>query len=182
VILAGDQPRAVLQLHEERRLDARPLVEDLGRREPSIGTLADRPVHHVPYRKVGHSLEAPVGHENARVARDAVRARMAATPVRIDRPAERHPRLLGNAVEDRARTHLVEAGVEGLWRIEMPNHRVLGIAGQPVPLFLLDREVAPAHEHMFAYAHDGCLLARDQAVPIALRLARDQPQVPRGRA
>ena len=50
--------------------------------------------------------------------------------------------------------HLVEAHVQSLRRVEVPNHGLVAIAGQAPLLVGLVGEVAPAHEHMFACAAD----------------------------
>src|SRR4051812_39984652 len=88
---------------------------------------------------------------------------MTAAPVRVDRPAERDLRRLGDAVERRLRADLVEAGLERLRRVEAADGRVVAIARQARLLVGGDGEVAPAHEHMFAYAADG--IHRIPAVP-----------------
>src|SRR5438309_1336745 len=54
--------------------------------------------------------------------REAVGTGMGASPVRIDRPPERHPRRLGHPVEHRLRVDLVEASLERLRCVE-PAHR-----------------------------------------------------------
>ena len=75
---------------------------------------------------------------------------MAASPVRVDRPAEGHPRALGHAVERGLGADLVEAGVERLGGVEVAHDRRLAVAGQRGALLGVDRQVVPAHEHMFA--------------------------------
>ena len=80
---------------------------------------------------------------------------MTASPVRVDRPAERHTRARGHAVEHRARTDLIEACLERLGRLEAPHDRLVAVAGQALLLFLAQGQVAPAHEHMFVYGPDG---------------------------
>src|SRR4051812_21451893 len=76
---------------------------------------------------------------------------MCASPIRIDRPPERHLRLLRHAVQRRLRPHLVEACVHGLRRVEGPDHRAVAVARQAALLLDLDFQLIPAHERMFAY-------------------------------
>src|SRR5205823_1237186 len=86
---------------------------------------------------------------------EAPRTSMCASSVRVDRPAERHPGLLGHLVEGRAAADLVEADVQGLGRVEAADDRLVAVAGEPPRLFGAHTEVVPAHERMFAYAPDG---------------------------
>src|ERR1700722_18552701 len=76
---------------------------------------------------------------------------MRAAPIRVNAPTERHARLLGHAVEDRFRPDLVETRLECLGCVESTDDRLVAIAGEPALLLLVDRQVAPPHEHMFAY-------------------------------
>src|SRR4051812_9282953 len=85
----------------------------------------------------------------------AILASMGTTSVRVDRPAERHPRLLRHLVQRALRADLVEAHVQRLGHVEAADHRLVAVAGQPSLLLGLDRQVAPAHERMFARAADG---------------------------
>ena len=75
---------------------------------------------------------------------------MAASPVRVDRVPERHPRALGHLVDRGARADLVEAGPDRLGRIEGANPRRLLETGQRRLALVLDGQVLPTHEHMFA--------------------------------
>ncbi len=59
-----------------------------------------------------------------RRSRETVRARVSASPVWIDRPAERHLTRLGHAIENRLRVHLVEARVDRLRCVEMTDRDV----------------------------------------------------------
>ena len=75
---------------------------------------------------------------------------MAATSIRIDRPAKWHARALGNAVEHRTGADLVETRLERLGSVETPHDGLIAVAGQPPLLLVLQRKVAPTHERMFA--------------------------------
>ena len=107
------------------------------------------------------TLEIPAGIKakvGMRGPSEAVKARMTASPVRVDRPTERHARLLGHAVEDRSGADLVEAGPEGPGSIKPAHHRLVAVARQPPLPFAVDRKVIPAHERMFAYHPHGSAL------------------------
>src|SRR5205823_3812461 len=75
--------------------------------------------------------------------------------VRVDRPPEGHARRGRHAVEHGACANLVETGLERLWRVEAAHHRLVAITRQAPLLLSVEREVAPSHEHMFAYAAAG---------------------------
>ena len=156
VIAAGDELGAVLQDHPVRRLEGRPPIKHLGDGEAPIHTLAHRPVDGVAGLDVGEHLRPPIRHEDLGVAADAVNARMTASPVRIDRPAERHARRLGHLVQGRLRPHFVEPHLEGLGRVEAAYHRRVAVARKLMLVFALDPEVVPAHERMFAQRPDDC--------------------------
>src|SRR5262249_30024127 len=111
-------------------------------------------------------VQIPVGR-----AGEAVHAGVRAAPVRVDGPTERHPRALRHAVEDRSRPNLVEARVESLRRVEAAHHG-LAIAGQLPPLGLGQREVAPAHERMFAHPGDRAPPLTEPLRTSAVRLRR----------
>ena len=80
---------------------------------------------------------------------------MRAASVRVDRPAERHPRRPRNAIERRLRSHLPEARVERLGRLEVTDRRRLAVTRQRCLLGSVDRQALPTHEHMFAYPPGG---------------------------
>src|SRR3954470_17457301 len=102
---------------------------------------------------------------------------MGATPIRIDGPPKRHLRLLGHAVQRRFRSHLVEARVESLRRVEAANDGAVAVARQPALLLDLDFQLIPTHERMFAYRADGRVLpalladGRDRHRPRPARVA-----------
>jgi hypothetical protein len=89
-------------------------------------------------------------------AREAIHAGVRAAPVRVDRPAERHRRPLRHAVEHRTRVDLVEADVERLRCVETAHDRLVSVPRQPALLLVGERQVRPAHEHMFAWRADDC--------------------------
>ena len=76
--------------------------------------------------EVAASVEVQVG---VGWAGEAVKAGMAASAVGVDRPAEGHPRALGDAVERGLGADLVEAGVERLGGVEVAHDRRLAVAG-----------------------------------------------------
>ena len=173
VVAARDDPRPILERDAEGRLDRRPVGEDLGRDAAAVATPKLGAHDRVPGREVRERSRAAVGQEDRRVARGAVDARVRAAAVRVDRPAERHPRALGHPVERGPRADLVEAHVERLGRVEVPHHGRLAVAGQRRALLCFDRQVVPAHEHMFAERPDG---------PESVRPARSRAATPRPRA
>jgi hypothetical protein len=75
--------------------------------------------------EVAAGVEAQVG---VRGTSKAEFARMGAASIRIDRPAKRHPRGLGNLVEDRLGSHFVEIGRDRLRRLEMAHDRFLAVS------------------------------------------------------
>ena len=91
-------------------------------------------------------VEIPV-----RRPREAVHAGVGAAAVGVDRPAERHHRALGDAVEDRPRPHLVEPYVEGLWGVETPHDRFVAVAGKAVLLLVCERQVGPSHTNVCSH-------------------------------
>ena len=82
------------------------------------------------------SFGATVSHQNRRSAPTAVDASVTATSIRVDRPAERHPRLAGYAVQHRLGADLVEVGLERLGCVEAAHDGFVAIARQP-PLLLV---------------------------------------------
>jgi hypothetical protein len=145
-----DKLGAVGQHHRLRLLDARPLVEHLRDGVPALGAFLDRAVDRVADLDVGDAPALAVGHQDPRVGPQAVDTGVAAAPIGVDRPAKRHPRARRHPVEDRAGFDLVEARLQRLGRVEVADHRLVAVARQR-PLLLRDlRQVAPAHEHMFA--------------------------------
>src|SRR2546423_12396185 len=100
---------------------------------------------------------------------------MGATAIRINRPPERHLRLVRHLVQRRLRAHLVEARVQSLRRVERPDHRAVAVARQAALLLDLDFQLIPAHERMFAYCSDGPSRApprRPSPSPTATRPSR----------
>src|ERR1700724_728234 len=152
MVLARDQLGAVLERYPECGLDARPLVEHACDHEASVGTLADGPVDRVAYLEVAQQLVPSISREDRGIAALAIGARMTASAVGIDRPAEGHARLLWHPVQDRAGAHLIKTRLERLGRVKAPYHGLVAIAGQAPLLLPVDREIIPTHEHMFAYA------------------------------
>ena len=150
VIRACNQLGCVLELDRIPGLDARPLVEDLSDGEPPIRAAAHGPIDRIPDLDIGDPLRAAVGHQDPGSRADAVGTRMAAAPVGVDCPAERHPRALRHAVEDRLGVHLVEAHVERLGCVESAHGGGIAVARQLALLVAVQREVAPTHERMFA--------------------------------
>src|ERR1700745_1387020 len=108
VVSAGDQLRFISERDLVGRLDARPLVEHAGARETAVCAPPDSPVDLVTNLEIGDGPRSSVAHEHAGVSAYAIRTGMTASPVRIDRPAERHPRLLGDAGGRLSRRHLLE--------------------------------------------------------------------------
>src|SRR5215831_7140207 len=78
---------------------------------------------------------------------------MGAASVRVDRPAERHPRLLRDRVERRARLHLVKANPQRLGGVEGADHGVTQ-TGEPTLRAYSFFQVFPSHEPMFAHGAD----------------------------
>ena len=119
-------------------------------------------------------LEVPVRVEvevGVGGAGEAIEASMAASPVRIDRPAERHPRRLRHPVQRRLRADFIETSVERLGRVEGPDRCRLAVAGQGSALLGIDAQVVPAHEHMFAHRTVGMTVRGDPSVLFGERLA-----------
>jgi hypothetical protein len=69
----------------------------------------------VAHPEFGERPGAAVGQQDRGVAGEAVAAAVTAAAVRVDRPAERHPRLAGNLVQHGLRVHLVEDHAGELW-------------------------------------------------------------------
>src|SRR5215212_4232613 len=85
---------------------------------------------------------------------------MTASPVRVDRPLEGHPRGGGHAVQRGLAADLVEPGVERLRRVEPADDGGVRQARDPALLVRTDGLSIPTHEHMFAYGPDGRMSAR----------------------
>ena len=84
---------------------------------------------------------------------------MGTPAVGVDRPAERHSRLLRNAIQRRACLHLMKMDADRLRSIEGPNHRVTQ-AAQLALRAGSSLQVVPSHdERMFADVEDGQALA-----------------------
>jgi hypothetical protein len=150
VVAAGDELGAVFEHEAVRGLDGRPVVEHTRAHVPAVLALALGAVDLVAHGHVGERLVRAVGHEDRRLARQAVDACVRATPVRVDRPAKRHLRRRRHAVERRLRLHLVEAHVERLGSVEAAHARLVAVSGQARALVFGNGEVVPAHEHMFS--------------------------------
>src|SRR5438876_12459376 len=100
VVTAADQLRPVLESDLVRRLDARPLVVHARGHEPAVRGFSAGSVYGVPHLQIPDRHRPAICHQDPRSAPDAVGTRMAASPIRVDRPAERHLRLLWHTVED----------------------------------------------------------------------------------
>jgi hypothetical protein len=165
MLLTRDQLGAIVERHLPCRLDARPLVEHLRLHESPVFADPPRPVDGVTDLDVRDPLRAAVCHQNQCLGADTVGTSMTASPVRVDGPAERHARLLGDAVEHRLGVHLVKTHVERLGCLEAAHRRRIPVAGQlplaetgmlaigerlPASVLSVEREIAPAHERMFA--------------------------------
>ena len=159
------QHRARRAVLEHRRPDAR--HQPVARLDPlvGVGVGAERDVLARPSgtRKLAGehlrrvdldddlALEVAPGVEvqiAVRRPREAVDAGVGAAAVGVHRPAERHRRALGDAIEHRARPHLVEAHVERLRRVEGPHHRVVTVPRQPVRGLPLECQVRPPHTNI----------------------------------
>src|SRR5437764_11108052 len=155
VVAAGHQLSPILERYAVGGLDACPMGEDFRRHVPPVPTVAlcaDDPLSH---RELGKGLRSPVGQENRCLARRTILARMSATAIRVDRPAERHPGPLGHSIEGGLRADLVETDVERLGCVEVPDDRGLAVARERGALLRFSPQVVPAHEHMFAHPPDG---------------------------
>ena len=73
----------------------------------------------------GVEVEVLVGR-----ASEAVDTSMAASAIRVDRPAKRHHRRVGDAVDRRLGVDLVEAHVERLGRVEAADRGRIAVSGQ----------------------------------------------------
>src|SRR3954470_4600726 len=78
------------------------MIENLRRHIPAVCPSTFRAVNPVAGPDICEQLESSVGHEDRSVTGLAVRARMAASAVRVDRPAEREHRRRRDLVDDRA--------------------------------------------------------------------------------
>src|SRR5687767_3484654 len=149
VVTAGDQLGPVLQQEAKSPPTRLPVCEDLGRHIAAVRTLANGAVDLVANPKICECPGPAIGHEYWSVAPCAVAAGMRTATVWIDREAKWHPRALGHPVERGLRSHLVEACVQSLGRVEAPHDRLVAITGKPTALSFFDRQVVPTHEHMF---------------------------------
>src|SRR4029453_11525140 len=94
---------------------------------------------------------------------------MGTPAVGVDRPAERHPRLFRDAIQRRARLHLVKVDADRLRSVEGPNHGVTQ-AAQLALRACSSLQVVPSHnEHMFADPQDS-----STSRPPAYNRTRDQ--------
>ena len=89
-------------------------------RQLALQHLADVGLHHDLRVEVVPGVEVEV---LVRLAREAVDAGVAAAPVRVDRPSERHARRFGNAVQRRSGGDLVEGDPAELGGVESSRHR-----------------------------------------------------------
>src|SRR5919109_3036760 len=115
----------------------------------AMGTSAGGPIDLIADADVCQLLRASIGHEDGRLAPATVIAGMAASPVRIDRVAERHERGFGDAVDDRVGPNFVERHPAELGRVERPDNGALLEQGERDPVVLpidVEAEVVPAHQ------------------------------------
>ena len=153
MVAASDQLSSILQRDTECRLRRLPMVQHRRGDIPSICADALCAVDPVPWLELSQLSMGSVGHQDRRHTLHAINAGMGAAPIRVDRPAERHPRTLRDPVDRRARLHLVETDAKRLGRIERAGHRLTQSGEQALRAgsFL---EVVPTHERMFANASD----------------------------
>jgi len=108
VIFARDELRSVLERDSIRRPRRSPVIEHFGDCVPAGGTSTNRPVDAITRSDFDDRLRSPVGHQDRGVAAQAVRARMRASSVRVDRVAEGDRALGTDLVDDRARAYAEE--------------------------------------------------------------------------
>jgi hypothetical protein len=145
VLTAGDELRAVPQRDAEGGFVGGPVREHARGDVPA--TVADplRAVDPVAGLQLGQGSGAAVRHEDRGVAREAVPAGVAAPPVRVDGPAERHPRRAGHLVQHGLGAHLVEddaVELRGAHSAHQP-----GEPGQCLLAVVVDALVFPSHGH-----------------------------------
>jgi hypothetical protein len=125
VVGAGDQLAPVREGDAVGRLHGRPVVDDSGGGEAPAGAAAHRPEHGVARPHVGERLVAAVGHEHRCVPRQAVRARVGAAAVGVDRVAEPEGRA-PDVVDDALGPHMEELDAPELAASRLPlEHRLL---------------------------------------------------------
>ena len=128
VIATRDELCAIFERDAVRALDGRPVVEHLGNDVAAVLIDSHGPEDPVPGPHVLERLRSAIAHENGGIATGTVGASVRAASIRIDRPAEWHPGLLGNVVERRAGVDLVEADVHRLGGVERADHGVVAVA------------------------------------------------------
>ena len=153
MVAAGDQLGVVVEHDPIGRLDGGPVGENPCTYVAAVAAPALGAIDLVADPERSDRLVASIRHENRCFAPDAVEARMGATSIRVDRPAKRHLRCLGHLVQGGLRANLIETDVEHLGGVEATDHRGVAVTEQPRLLFfaVIDLEIAPPHEHMFAY-------------------------------
>jgi hypothetical protein len=117
MISARDELRPVVERHPERGLDRAPVGTNLCPHVPPVGAALLGAVDRVPDLEVGERLRPSVGHEDRRVSRHAVDARVAAPPVGVDRPVERQV-AARDVVDDRLGLDLDELDAAEVRRVE----------------------------------------------------------------
>ena len=141
--------RAVVERDTVCRLDRAPVGKHHGGLVATILAGRSRVVQcrrsRSPTRSSAIGLARPSACRTGVSAPSTKGTRMGATAVRIDRPAERHPRRLRHPVERRFRADFVEASVECLGCVEGPDGGRLAVARQGPALLGLDAQVVPAH-------------------------------------
>src|SRR5205823_6216004 len=108
VIAAGQEFGPVLQRHPVCRLYRRPLVEHIGDDVTAIGAAADGPVDVIARAHVADRLRPTIAHQDRNFTAYAIRTRMTASPVRVDRVLEGDGRPRADLVDDRAGAHVEE--------------------------------------------------------------------------
>src|ERR1700722_13692347 len=88
VIAAGDELAAVLERHPVGAPHARPLRQHGRARVASISPTLDRAIDRVANLQIGELTVLTVSHQDRRSTPAAVDASVAATAIRVDRPAE----------------------------------------------------------------------------------------------
>src|SRR4051812_31413526 len=99
MITTRDQLRPVLEYHAVGRLHGRPVGANRRRHVAAVEALARRPLDLVAGTDFLERLRAPVRHQDRGVTPYAVDTGMTASSIRVDRPLERHLRLLRHAVQ-----------------------------------------------------------------------------------
>src|SRR5262249_1828101 len=117
MISAGDECCPILERDAVRRFDGPPVGQYLGNNVMSMAAVPDSSIDRVAAAQVHQTLGSTVGHEDRRFALKAVLAGMAASPVGVHGPLERHPGTTGYLVQDRTGPHLVERHPTKLWGV-----------------------------------------------------------------